>query len=139
MVIRLPSAVELVRPMVSMYRRGNWDGLRSCYHEDALLCTLSSGTVPVSGDETIELLQEHEKTLFELSEELEFVRFDEDACVVEGRARYPLEGGGFADSHIFWLFTFKDGLMYRSAFFHSRSEAYRAYLEHGVTLGISGD
>src|SRR5690348_3420020 len=130
MVTRLPSAVELVGSMLSMYRRGDWEPLRGSYHDDALLCTLSTGAVPVGAEETIELLQQHERTLFELSEELEFVRFDDNACVVEGRARYPLEGGGFADSHIFWLFTLTDGLLYRSAFFRSRSEAYRAYSEH---------
>ena len=61
------------------------------------------------------------------------------ACIVEGRLRYPREGGGIADSHVVWLMTFNDGLLYRSRFFHNRSDAYRAYQEDGVTLGIDGD
>ena len=58
--------------------------------------------------------------------------------VVIGRVRHRVEGGGFADSAWTWLWTLRDGLVYRSVADQPLDAARDAYARLGVTLGIEG-
>ena len=136
MSVEVSPAVEVARMMETAFRRGDWDGLRACYHDEARLCTVSSESTVLGADETVELLRSQTKRIFDLGPDVAYVAIDDNACVVEGRLRYQHPRGGLADSSVCWLQTFKGGLLYRSRVFYSRSEAVREYHESGVTVGI---
>jgi ketosteroid isomerase-like protein len=51
----------------------------------------------------------------------------DEAVIVEGRSRYPLEGGGFADAGLVWLCEFRDGMLCRQRLFSSVEDARAAW------------
>jgi ketosteroid isomerase-like protein len=61
----------------------------------------------------------------------------DDALVIVGRVRHRL-GHGFADSAWHWLWTLRDGAIYRSVAYPSLAEARTAYETLGDTLGVEG-
>jgi hypothetical protein len=56
-----------------------------------------------------------------------FEWLDDRTVLTLARARYALEQGGFADSRVFWIDEFRDGLIWRIRNFRQESEARRAY------------
>lgn len=51
----------------------------------------------------------------------------DDAVIVEGRSRYPVEAGGFADVGLVWLCEFRDGLLWHQRLFTSLADAEAAW------------
>lgn len=50
-----------------------------------------------------------------------------EAAIVEGRSRYALEGGGFADARVVWLHEVRDGALWRVRLFSSVDAAEDAW------------
>jgi ketosteroid isomerase-like protein len=46
-----------------------------------------------------------------------------------GRSRHPIEPGGFADTGVFWLCTYRDGLLWRQRVFENVDDARAAWDE----------
>jgi len=61
---------------------------------------------------------------------------DDRTCLVSGRIRHSVAGGGFADHESHWLCVFKDGLLWRCGVYPASRKALATLAEHGHSLGI---
>ncbi len=133
--VRASHVLVVLASFSDAYQRGDWTELRSFYHEDALLCTQAAYQRVVGPDEVVSIFADLEGTAYSLGQTTS-VAIDESAALVSAQLRYPLEHGGMADGHRYWVITFKDDLVYRTCFYRSEAEARTAYDEHGLDLGI---
>lgn len=69
-------------------------------------------------------------------EQTSMTAIDDVACVVTGRIRYPLPGGGFGEDHRAWLLTYKDGLLFRSCAYTS-TEKRRLHMPRTASRSTS--
>ena len=128
-------SLDLVRHVASAYNRKDWQALRALYHDDARLFTSAAGERVVGPDELMDVFEALEKTMYSVGA-TSTQAIDDDAVLISGRLRYPLPSGGLADGHRSWILTFKDGLVWRSCFYHSDGEARAAYEQHGIDLDL---
>ncbi len=131
-----PRSLVLLELVSEAYTSHDWEGLRTLYHDEALLCTVADHESVVGPDEVIEVFKRAAGTAYSVGPPAAVVALDDHAVKVTARVRYPLKGGGIGDSERTWLLTFKDGLVFRSRSYHSRAEARAAYAEHGIERGI---
>lgn len=125
--------VEHLRAAVD---RRDWIGLRSLCHPEARLVTPLSGGVALSVDEAIDALRME----IEASNYAAFHYYvddlDEHAAVAVGAFRLTEPSGFYESSHVCWVVTFVEGLLFRQQLFDSLEEGQRAYRELGVELGL---
>jgi hypothetical protein len=96
------------------YEGGDVDRLAGLLHPDGLLVTRAHGGAIVSGrDAWIEHLRTLENSVYAVTISRRHL-VDAGAAILEGRVRYPLEQGGFADEAVAWLLEFEDGLLWRA-------------------------
>jgi hypothetical protein len=71
------------------------------------------------------------------------VRIDEaevlapETVLLSGRSRYPIEPGGFADTGVYWLCTYRDWMLWRQRVFESLDDARSAWDESKDALQSS--
>src|SRR5262249_11370976 len=121
--------------MLDAFGRQDWDGVRRLFHPDARLVTIGGGPEPKGPDETLEIIRAaaaHPRYRAHISQER---ALDADAVLVHGSLRYGTPEGGFGERTSVWLYTVKDGLLYRSRYFSQESEAVATYRETGLSLG----
>lgn len=121
--------------MTDCYRGQDWVGLRRLYHDEALLCTQAADGRVVGPDEVVGIFEDLQRTVYSVGEAANVI-VDDDAVMVSARLRYQPASGGMADVKRVWLLTFKDGLVYRSRYYRSETEALAAYAAHGIGLGL---
>jgi ketosteroid isomerase-like protein len=133
----LPPArsLELIEAVAEAFGNGDWDALRSLYHDDALLCTMAAHERIVGPDELVEIFAALDSTTYQIGD-TQTEAIDDQAVIVSGPLRYPQESGDTAYAAKSWLLTFKDGLVFRSNSYASPERARTAYLQYGIDLGI---
>jgi ketosteroid isomerase-like protein len=129
---------ELVRQANAAYKVADWHALRLLYHPDCRIVSVAAGADAVlTRDELMAVLAEAATdTIYDVS----FSRAEtlgDDALVIVGRVRHRL-GRGFADSAWHWLWTLRDGVIYRSVAYPSLDGARAAYETLGDALGLEG-
>jgi ketosteroid isomerase-like protein len=128
---------DLVRELTAALERQDWDGLRRLYHPDARLVTVAGGPEPKGPDETLEIIRAaashplYRAQVWEGSCRV----LDSSACLLQGSLRHGTPEGGFGERTTVWLYTLRDGLLYRSRYFSQESDAIAAYQESGLSLG----
>lgn len=129
-------ALSLTRVVGEAYGRSAWPELRALYHDEALLCTIAAQQAILPPDDLIEIFARITAGKVYDVEQTSMTAIDDVACLVTGRIRYPLPGGGFGEGSRTWILTYKDGLLFRSCAYTNAAKARAAYTAHGVTLGI---
>jgi ketosteroid isomerase-like protein len=117
--------------------RRDFEVLAQLFHEDARIQMVWAGPRVLTADETMrELVRAHEETVYS-ADPSRLVGIDDAAALVFGSVRMPdASGGGHSLSTYVWLFTVRDGRVFRARPYRYEDEARIAYTEHGVTLGM---
>ena len=128
---------ELSARLLEAFQHRDWDLLATLYHPDALLPTVAGKGETLRPDELIVVLRSAVADPFYEVEPGVLVDLDDRACLVSGRIRHRLDGGGMADHDMHWVHVFKDGLLWRSGAYSSAQKARAAFRAGGYTLGIA--
>jgi hypothetical protein len=121
--------------LVDCFMARDWTGLETIYHPEALITSVAGGMVPLTGPGMVAAIRAAANGLFEF-EVMYLSDLDECTCLVSGRIRHSVAGGGFADHQSHWLCVFKDGLLWRCGVYTSARKALAAFADHGHRLGI---
>jgi hypothetical protein len=125
-----PGLMETLKRFEEAHRHQSIEGMRACFHDDALIESVASFGQPLGADETAEALRvAFGDGVYEIGDwEYEEVRPDTVLSWTGARHRRRI-GLGMTDEIVYRLTTARDGLMWRVKLFGSRTEA-RAYLQH---------
>ena len=130
------SAVEVVTELSRLLAGGRYDEIRGMYHPDARLITMAAGPDPLPADEAYSaLMAALRMASYRPPESVEVEAIDQVAALGAANIRYPVDHGHAVARRV-WLFTVKDGLLFRSATAYSHDEARALYLHRGRTLGF---
>ena len=132
--IAVSRALRLLKAISDAFATGDWERLRSLYHDDARIVSVAAGERVLGPDELIEVLSTLENTSYS-TDDAKTEAFDDNAVVVYGTVRERDEVGTLFTSSA-WALTFSDGLVWRSKAFASVDEARAAYEEQGLDLGL---
>jgi hypothetical protein len=131
------TAFDVVLELGRLLAHGRHEAIRSMYHPDARLITMAAGPEPLSADDAYTaLMGALRQASYSPPPSIEPVAIDEVAALGAATIRYPVQGGGHAVVRRVWLFTVKDGLLFRSAPLQSEAEARDLYRQKGPTLGF---
>jgi hypothetical protein len=130
------TAVEVVQELSRLLAQNRYEAIRSVYHPEARLITMAAGPEPLGPDEAYAALRVAlRKASYRPPETVEAVAIDQFAAFGAANIRYPVEHGHAVARRV-WLFTVKDGLLFRSVPTHSEAEACDRYQRDGRTLGF---
>jgi len=121
--------------LVDCFLARDWEGLGTIYHLEALITTIAGGMVPLTRAAMVEAMRTAANGLFQF-EVMHLTDLDEHTCLVSGRIRHSVGGGGFADHESHWLCVFKEGMLWRCGVYPGSRKALDAFAEHGHSLGI---
>lgn len=123
--------------MRAAFEGRDWALLRSQYHPDASVVSLiSPSDAPLSRDQLVGLVEEAVSRGSYDSALWPVLDLDEHAATAMASVRQPSPMGGSTHTEVCWVSTFVDNLLYRSRPFGSEAEAYHAYGELGIELGM---
>jgi hypothetical protein len=107
------------------------DDLSPMIHPDAEMRLMIAFGALLRGRETIvrALRSARRDTTVYYATIRRFEWLDDRTVLTFGRGRYALEGGGYAESRLYWLDEFEDGLIRRAHVFMREDSARRAYEE----------
>src|SRR3954447_21083051 len=97
------------------------------YHPEALLTTMASGEQPLAPSEAVAQLKQATEDPFYEANLSTVTDLSPDACLAVGRIRFRNPQGGLTDSERYWLYIFKDGLLWRGSVHRTRQGAKAAY------------
>jgi hypothetical protein len=119
---------------MQLYEQGDLAGLRELVHEDAEIQMVLLGGEVARGPSGLErALRQGEESLHQpYGTRVEPI--DDHACVLVGRVRYSLEGGGYGDRAAAWLSVVKDGKMWRTYVYDTAEQAREAYATEFASL-----
>jgi len=129
-------AVDLVETALAAHQRRESDSVVALYHPRARLITISSRGDALSAAETMAAVSAADDTMIYGFRPGAARAIDEHAAYSSGRVVRKGSDGGITDSECVWLYTERDGLIYRVAVYTTTEAAEEAYAQHGVTLGI---
>jgi hypothetical protein len=132
--VAVARALRLLGAISDAFASGDWQRLRSLYHDEARIVSVAAGDRVLSPDELIELLSTSENDSYS-TDDARTITFDDNAVAVAGVMRRREEVQTLY-AHSAWLLTFHEGLVWRSKAFRSIDQARVAYAEHGLDLGI---
>ena len=114
---------DLARAVFDAIGRQDEPAVCSLVHPDARLEMAMAFGEPIEGrDAVVEILKLAWQRVHSLSiDELHAV--DDSSVIVVGRSRYPMPGGGFADSGLVWLCEYEDGMIIRQRLFTRLEDA----------------
>lgn len=130
-------AAEVIANLSRIFASGDWRALRTLYHPDALVLTVTGGPNPLTADAVVAELERASKDAVYFVQGSEPTALDEHAALVSGRLRWRLPQGGFEEAGHVWLLTVRDGLIYRQGVYGDIAAAVDAYKRLGLTLGLS--
>ena len=133
--IAVSQALRLLEAISDAFSTGDWERLRSLYHDDARIVSVAAGERILGPDELIEVLSGQENSSYS-TDDTKTEAFDENAVVVYGTVRERDEVGTLFLTSA-WVLTFSDGLVWRSKAYRSIDEARAAYKNQGLDLGLS--
>lgn len=122
-----PSPAELAREVFGAIDGEDAATLHDLIHPDAQLeMAMARGELVNGRDAVLTMLRAAWKRVHSLSIS-ELHQLSADAVIIEGRSRYPLEGGGFADAGLVWLCEYRGGMLWRQRLFNSVNDARTAW------------
>ena len=102
--------------------------LAALIHEDAEMTLLVNHLRPLRGRQAITIALERGREADYHSAQVERVEWLDDATLLlAGQARYAAENGGISTSRVWWVDSFREGLLWRVGAFMSEAAARQAY------------
>ena len=105
----------------------DWDLLLTLYHPEALLTTMASGEQPLTPSRAVAQFKRATDDTFYDATVSTVTVLDPAACLAVGRIRFRDPHGGLTDTERYWLYIFKDGLLWRGSVHRTRQAAVAAY------------
>jgi hypothetical protein len=130
------NAEAVIHRLARVYTARDWAELRTLYHPEAAILTVTGGPSPLGAGEIVDELQRASSDLVYFVEGSPPIAVDEHAAIVTGRMRWRRPHGAYEDASHVWLFTVRDGLIYRQGVYGHEAEAIAAYERLGVELGV---
>jgi len=121
------SARDLLEVIWEAFEDRAWDHLVTLYHPDALLTTMASGEEPLSPSASVAQFKRATEDPFYHVTVSAIIPIDPNACLALGRIRFRHPQGGLTDSERYWLYIFKDRLLWRGSVHRTRQGAMAAY------------
>ena len=129
-------ALDVIAQLAPVFASRDWRTMRTLYHPDARILTVTGGPEPLTADGLITELERASRDAVYSVTASNPVALDEHAAHVTGRMRWRLPEGGFEEAGHVWLLTVRGGLIYRQGVYDDAEEAVDAYERLGVTLGV---
>lgn len=131
------TAAEIVLLLGRLFRIKDFDAVHAAYHPEGRFVTLAGGPEPLGRDETVEAFRRADRDIvYRAQAEPEPVEIDEVAALARGAVRYRTPGGGHAMAPRVWVFTQRDGLLYRTVPVTAEEAGRALYRDNGIGLGI---
>jgi hypothetical protein len=111
--------------------QGDWEPAKRLYHRDALILASRQETDFITPAEFLD--PDALRRIFLIGPR-EIIPIDEHAGLIRGTARFQDEHDRFRTLERVWLFTFRDGLIYRQQITETVEEAETVYRRLGVDL-----
>jgi hypothetical protein len=111
--------------------QGDWEPAKRLYHRDALILASRQETEFITPAEFLD--PDALRRIF-LVGSREIISIDEHAGLIRGTARFQDEHERFRTLERVWLFTFRDGLIYRQHIAETVEEAETLYRHVGIDL-----
>jgi len=131
-----PTLIETLRRFEAAHARGSLEKMRACFHDDAIIESVASGSRALGPDETAFALGEALRDGVYMIYGWRYEELTPDVVLTITRARHRVGDRAVRDEAIYRLISGRDGLMWRARVFRSRSKALAAFAEHGPSLGI---
>jgi hypothetical protein len=123
-------AERMLRALHEHSAEESMDEIATFIHPEAEMRLLVSFGMPLHGrDAVIGALEKGREAAIYRARVLRVEWLDDNTLLTFAFARYALEGGGFAESNVYWLDELRDGLVWRVTVFRNEEEARRAYEE----------
>ena len=122
-----PDPLELMRLGMRFYEAGDFASLRGLVHEDAeIQMAFLRGDIAYGRDGLEQALHAAANSVHQPRIDV-WEEIDENAAIMHGQVRFPLDGRGFGDRPAAWLNVLKDGLMWRVRIYPTVEAARHAY------------
>jgi ketosteroid isomerase-like protein len=133
-----PTLMDTLRRFEAAHMRGSLEEMRACFHDDAVIESVASGSRALGPDETAFALGEALRDGVYMVYGWQYEELSPDVVLSITRARHRASGRAVRDETVYRLISGRDGLMWRVRLFRSRSSALAAFAEHGPSLGLGG-
>ena len=114
-IVRCVDAAGVVAELSRVFSARDWRAMRSLYHADARILTVTGGPEALTADEVIAELERVSRDLVYSVTASEPLALDEHAVIISGRMRRRLPHDGFEEAGHVWLITVRDGLIFRQS------------------------
>jgi hypothetical protein len=116
-----------LRNFGAAHARGSVEGMRACFHDEAVIESVASGARPLGPDETAEALAAALDDGVYLIYGWQYEELTPDVVLSTTRARHRTDDRGVRDTTVYRLVSSRDVLMWRVRLFRSRREALDAF------------
>ena len=123
-----PSLLGTVIRFEAAHRHHSVEGMRACFHDEALIESVASFGQPLGADGTAEALRAAYNDGVYAIGDWEYEQIAPDTVLSSTGARHRRLGSGMIDESVCRLIIGRDGLMWRVKLFSSRANAL-AYLQ----------
>lgn len=132
-----PRLLEALLRFEQAHRRRSVKGMRSCFHDEALVESVASNGESLGPDETVEVLARAFDDGVYSIRDWRYEEVGPQVVLSWTSARHLIGDARMRDETVCRLHVGRDGLMWRVKLFRSREEALRHLEEAGPSLGMS--
>jgi hypothetical protein len=118
--------METMRRFEQAHQRRSVDGMRQCFHDDALIESVASDGSALGPDETVEALRDAMTDGMYLIAGWEYEPLAPELVLSSTTTRHRTTEGGHSHETVWRLTEGRDGLMWRVWLFYSRADALAA-------------
>jgi hypothetical protein len=118
-----PGLMETVKRFEAAHAQRSIEGMRACFHDDALIESVASYGKPLGADETAEALRAAFNDGVYAIGDWAYEEIAPDTVLSWTGARHRRLGSGMSDETVYRLIMGRDGLMWRVTLFGSRADA----------------
>jgi hypothetical protein len=129
-------AADLARQFWVLFARHDWESLRRLFHADARVELVRTGSQVLSADEAVLELERASDDPRFAAIPAETAPINDEAVIVRGSVRTSDAPGGHRITQYAWVYTERQGLLYRVRPFESEAHARTVYADEGPALGL---
>lgn len=136
--MRETSAVDLLGEFTRLYHERRLNRIRDLYHPQGRFVTMAGGPEPLGPEETFAAVERAMRDfVYRAWVESDPVAIDSCAAYLVGAIRHRTpDGSGHVAAGRVWLYTVKDGLLYRAVPLADVAAAQELYAREGIELGF---
>ena len=131
------TAADIVRVLQRLFRLKDFEAVRDAYHPEGRFVTLAGGPEALGPDETVEAFRRADRDIvYHAQADPDPIEIDDVAAMAQGAIRYRTAEGGHALVNRVWVFTQRDGLLYRTVPVADEETGCLLYRAKGIGLGL---